>query len=523
MISRKEASKESVPDQQASQHPALEPSAHQSVVDRPMDRVPHEILALIFQFCVARETSLPNQFFHNTAKSPWLLTRVCGRWRELACKTPSLWTTIRISVDALEESGRSLADVGDLLRSYLQRSWPLPLSITVMSEDSFPAHILEPIVETCERWHYLFLFAHPDDFPRFAVIRGHLPALQSLQVIPTRIGEPTDTTPTMFEIAPKLNTLSLGGHALELNFALPWKQIRVFEANYIDPADVLRFLPLMPALTDLKLGREPPEHTPGPTQGIMITLARLRALTLNVSEGQRSPAHPGDLLDHLTLPALDDLEVECDVEESIETLRRLIERSDCRIETLTLVVTFKCRGNLLGLFRLTPHLQRLTLFDGTSMTEPRLLDALVVRPEDPWSVLLPKLERITLLASTPLPEEDVLRWLDAFESRVNPPQPQDEDGEEDEARHVHSLRGILMGCTSGENIVDNKVCLDRFNGIKAAGVSVDLCCGPGATQMEKRRAVEGREAEKSRVMLEFMVLAVGGGDEANRGDAHKSP
>ncbi|KAL1695450.1 hypothetical protein GGG16DRAFT_45217 [Schizophyllum commune] len=506
MISRKEAPKESVADQQASQHPALEPSAHQSVVDRPMDRVPHEILTLIFQFCVASENGLPNQFFHNTAKSPWLLTRVCGKWRELACKTPSLWTTIRISVDALEESGRSTADVSDLLRSYLQRSYPQLLSVSVMSEDSFPAHILNPIVETCKRWHFLFLFAHPDDFPRFAVIRGRLPFLQSLQVIPTRLGDPANPPPTMFEIAPRLTTLMLGGHALDLNFALPWKQIRSFEANYIDPADVLRLLPHMPGLVNLKLGREPPEHTPGPTQGIMITLASLRALTLNVSDGQRSPDHPGDLLDHLTLPALSDLEVECDVEESIESMRRLVERSDCRIDTLTLVVTFKVRGNLLGLFRLTPHLRRLTLFDGTTMTAPSLLDALVVRPEDPGSALLPKMEHITLLASTPLPEEDVLRWLDAFESRVNPPQPLDEDGEADEARRVHSLRGILMGCTSGENIVDNRVCLDRFHGIMAAGVSVDLWRadplsargeGPRVTQMGERRAVEAKSANES--------------------------
>ena len=298
------------------------------------------------------------------------------------------------------------------------------------------------------------------------------------QIIPTRLGNPANTPPTMFEIAPKLDTLSLGGHALELNFALPWKQIRSFEGNYIDPIDVLSVLPRMPGLTDLKLGREPPEHTPGPTQGIMITLASLRALTLNVSDDQRSPGHPDDLLDHLTLPALSDLEVECDVEESIECMRRLIERSDCRIETLTLVVTFKCRGDLLSLFRLTPHLRRLTLFDGTTMTAPRLLDALVVRPEDPGSVLLPKMDHTTLLASSPLPEEDVLRWLDVFESRVNPPQPQSENGEVNEAQRIHSLRGILMGCTSGENIVGNRVCVDRFQGIATAGVTVDLWYGP---------------------------------------------
>ncbi|KAL1745701.1 hypothetical protein HDZ31DRAFT_81783 [Schizophyllum fasciatum] len=473
MISRMDSGGESVAERLSSQPPTL---AHRppDAADCPLHRLPNEILTLIFRFCVASQSGMPNQFFHDTSKAPWVITHICHRWRAAAHRTPSLWTTIRLSVDALEEPMRSRPEVTELLSSYLERSHPLPISITIMSEDGFPAHILGPIVATCERWHDLFIFIHPDDLPRIAVIRGRLPALQALQIIPTRLGQ-TNAPPTMFEVAPRLDTLTLGGHALELGFALPWSQIRSFEANYIDPAHVLRALPRMPELIDLKLGREPPEHAPGAIEGLMITPTHVRTLTLNVVEGQRSPGHPGDLLEHLTLPALTDLEVECDVEESIESIRRLVERSDCRIEALTLVVTFSCSGNLKGLFGLLPHLRRLTLFDGSSMTDGPLLDALVVRPEDPGSVLLPKMEHITLLASTPLQEHEVQRWLDVFESRVEPQQPQDSDGEDDGARQVHALRSILMGCTSGENIVDNRLCLDRFNVIRVSGVMVDLC------------------------------------------------
>lgn len=440
--------------------------------------LPYEILALFFQVCVTQDKGQPNQFFHDTSKAPWKLTHICARWRAVAIRTPSLWTTIRVSVDALETPERSEEDVTSLLVSYLQRSQPLPLSLVLMSEDSLPEHILQPILDTVQRWHDVFIFTHPDDLRRFNGIRGRLPELQALQIIPTRLGEPFDAPPAMFEIAPKLDTLSLGGHALDLHFALPWAQVRSFEANYIDPADVLHLLPSMPDLAVLKLGRELPEQPPEDVEGVMVTLSHVHTFTLNVVEGQHASGHPDDLLSHLIFPALSDLEVECDVEESIENVRSFIERSECRIEALTLVITFRCRDGLQELFKVIPHVQRLTVFDGLSMTEMSLLEALVVRPEDPAGVLVPKVEHITLLASKPLPEEHVQKWLDVFESRVEPAQPQDSDRESDGTPPVCALRSILMGCTSGENIVDNEACLERFHRIMDAGVSVDLWYGP---------------------------------------------
>ncbi|KAL1713396.1 hypothetical protein EV715DRAFT_258479 [Schizophyllum commune] len=306
-----------------------------------------------------------------------------------------------------------------------------------------------------------------------AIIRGRLPALQCLHIIPTRDGEPIVATPVMFELAPALTKATLGGHALNLNFALPWVQIREFEANYAASAEVLPLLALMPSLVRLKLGLEPADHSPVDARVWMVTHHGVRALTMNVAEGQIMA--PDDLINSLTLPSLTDLEVECPVVERVESTRAFVARSGCSLDALTLVITFHCMGTMESLFRLTPRLRALTVFDGVSITNTPLLEAMVVREEDPGSVLLPKLESITLLASRPLPEADVHRWLNAFESRVHPKQPA-EDAEN--GTEVSPLRSILMGCTSGEHIVDNQECVHRFHRMMEEGVKVDLWYGP---------------------------------------------
>ncbi|KAL1691109.1 hypothetical protein GGG16DRAFT_113443 [Schizophyllum commune] len=435
--------------------------------------VPAELLSLIFEGCVALELATPNSYFHQTNKAPWPLTRVCRRWRQTAQNTPSLWTTVRVSVDTLEALGHPPDNTVAILENYLGYSHPMPLSLFIISEDGFPDYILRSLVNACERWHDLFLFTHPDDFARLTVIRGRLPLLQSLHIIPTRVGAPLTTTPVMFELAPSLTKTTLAGHSLTLDFALPWPQIRDFEANYTASSEVLPLLPLMPALVRLKLGLEPPDELPADAHAWPVMHPGVRALVMNVAEGQIMP--PGDLIDNLTLPALTELEVECPVVERVERTRALVARSGCALEMLTLVITFRCMGTVESLFRLTPRLRALTVFDGVSITNTPLLEALVVPEDDPGSVLLPKLENITLLASRPLAEADVHRWLNVFESRVHPGQPAEgaENGTE-----VTPLRSILMGCTSGEHIVDNEDCVHRFHRMMEEGVKVDLWYGP---------------------------------------------
>ncbi|KAL1750883.1 hypothetical protein FB107DRAFT_223080 [Schizophyllum commune] len=472
IVSHKDKEEESTAHKQQGTSRLFNTHDERGAAHSVFESVPAELLSYIFGGCVALDMAPPSCFFHQTSKAPWTLTRVCRRWRQTAQNTPSLWTNVRVSVDTLEALGRSQEDTAAILNNYLDYSHPMPLSVIINSEDAFPDYILRPLVNTCERWRDLFLFTHPDDFAPLAIIRGRIPLLQSLRIVPTRVGEPLVPTPAMFELAPSLTKAALGGHALTLDFALPWAQVRDFEANYVGSAEVLPLLPLMPALVRLRLGFEPPDHQPVDARAWPVLHTGVRALVMNVADGERMPA---DLLDSLTLPVLAELEVECPVVERVERTRAFIARSGCALDTLTLVITFQCMGSLQGVFALAPQLRALTLFDGASITDVALLEALAVSEDSPGSVLLPKLESITLLASTPLPEVDVQRWLNVFESRVHPRQP--EEVAENETM-VSPLRSILMGCTSGQHIVDNEECVHRFHRMMEEGVKVNLWYGP---------------------------------------------
>ncbi|KAL1744112.1 hypothetical protein HDZ31DRAFT_82919 [Schizophyllum fasciatum] len=472
IVSRKDSHEKSTAERQQGSSRLLSAYGARRSNSNAFESIPNELVAFIFERRVALEMDTPSGFFQDTNKAPWPLTHVCRRWRQIAHSTPSLWTTVRVSIDTLEELAHSAEETAAILSSYLDRSRPLPLSLVIMSEDAFPDYILLPLLASCERWHDLFLFTHPDDLPRLSVIRGRLPLLRSLKIIPTRVGAPLVSAPVMFELAPSLTIATLGGHALDLHFALPWAQLREFEANYTASADVLPLLSLMPGLVTLKLGLEPTDHTPVDARSWGVTHSGVYALTLNVADGN---LEAGDIANHLTLPALTDLEVECPVVERIDSTRELIARSQCTLEALTLVITFHCLGTMESLLELTPQLRMLTVFDGLSITNTPLLEALVVPEDDPGRVLLPKLETITLLASKPLAVEDVQRWLSVFESRVHPRQPQ--EGAASRVS-VSPIQSILMGCTSGENIVNNEECVHRFHVMMEEGVKVDLWYGP---------------------------------------------
>ncbi|KAF9023962.1 hypothetical protein BDZ89DRAFT_892265, partial [Hymenopellis radicata] len=57
----------------------------------PMRSIPNEILAEIFGHCVLKAYSAEDPDALNPKGAPWLLTRVCHRWRELTINLPELW------------------------------------------------------------------------------------------------------------------------------------------------------------------------------------------------------------------------------------------------------------------------------------------------------------------------------------------------------------------------------------------------------------------------------------------------
>ncbi|TFK38340.1 hypothetical protein BDQ12DRAFT_630766, partial [Crucibulum laeve] len=65
--------------------------AHQALLS-PIRRVPEEILAQIFIFCLPTDRCA----VMNVREPPLLLGRVCSQWRDIAVRTPRLWSSIHI-------------------------------------------------------------------------------------------------------------------------------------------------------------------------------------------------------------------------------------------------------------------------------------------------------------------------------------------------------------------------------------------------------------------------------------------
>lgn len=441
-------------------------------------RIPLEIYVLIFEFCAASDAqALYNFFFDDTTKAPWSLSHVCSQWRAIALNTPTLWSVVRISMDALETSSQSMDSAAKMLTTYLERSNISPLSIFVISEENIQQSIIQPLIYSCTRWRDVLLFINPTFLSRLAPIRGRLPQLRSLNIITTEFDE-AGNTHKIFEEAPNLEQLTLRGAALDLGLALPWSQINVFEANYVEPADVLNIVPTMPRIRSLRLGREPPEHAPVDTDDWEIQHENVESMQLDIVDGH-AQGHPGDLLDHLILPAMVDLSITCDVEESIGSVRELLRRSACTICSLTLDIRLEHSARLIEMFRDVSQfvrLSRLTLVDGDLVADTPFLDALAVRQCEPEAAILPELQNITVTMRVDGPGRTVQRWLDTLESRVNPVQPADP-----ETPRIKSIQRIEFRCITGDTVLDNPVIVDRFRRlVLLAGVKVEFHYGPGA-------------------------------------------
>ncbi|KAF9034208.1 hypothetical protein BDZ89DRAFT_925755, partial [Hymenopellis radicata] len=57
----------------------------------PMRSIPDEVLAEIFDHCMVKVYKPKSPDALDPGGAPWLLTRVCRRWRALVVNLPQLW------------------------------------------------------------------------------------------------------------------------------------------------------------------------------------------------------------------------------------------------------------------------------------------------------------------------------------------------------------------------------------------------------------------------------------------------
>ncbi|KAF7348247.1 Hexose carrier protein [Mycena sanguinolenta] len=107
--------------------------AHLALIS-PMRRIPHDVLLEIFFSCLPTE----HNALIDPAKAPLVLGRICRHWRDVAYSAPMLWSSIHIpSPHYLNTPPNILSRFERIVKAWLERSAPCPLSISFFDEDHY--------------------------------------------------------------------------------------------------------------------------------------------------------------------------------------------------------------------------------------------------------------------------------------------------------------------------------------------------------------------------------------------------
>ncbi|KAJ7866328.1 hypothetical protein B0H13DRAFT_1898144 [Mycena leptocephala] len=180
--------------------------------------------------------------------SPTLLTHICRTWREIALRTPALWSAISAYGDVPSEQTVRTFD------TWLKRSRSRPLSVQIVDlTDSDVAGILAAVVPHCARWEYLDLYLPPSHLP---IIEGPMPLLRHLDL---EFREYPATDVLAFREAPLLRTAVLQ-NAASSSVILPWAQLTSLKTLALNGpgrlvTDLLGTF-IVPALRSLKTREE---------------------------------------------------------------------------------------------------------------------------------------------------------------------------------------------------------------------------------------------------------------------------
>ncbi|KAJ7609136.1 hypothetical protein FB45DRAFT_375670, partial [Roridomyces roridus] len=145
-------------------------------------RLPPEILAEIFVGTLRPTDELEGDV-SDMKTSPWVLTQVSSRWRNVSVSTPSLWCNISAIYGG--SPGEFPEPRLEMVRTQVERTkWNLKIQF-YPSESHDPARQVELfqfLASHSARWEQLDIHVAAALIPHLAQLRGSLPALRRLWI-----------------------------------------------------------------------------------------------------------------------------------------------------------------------------------------------------------------------------------------------------------------------------------------------------------------------------------------------------
>ncbi|KAJ6496846.1 hypothetical protein DFH09DRAFT_1376339 [Mycena vulgaris] len=265
------------------------------------------------------------------------LAGVCRVWRAIALSTHALWNHFYAGI-----STRNPDLLSDTLRSWLPRAGSLPLNLTIYLP-VWPDAVLSILAQHSSQWSSLELHSGKPIFFPIDSIRTPLSSLKKLKIA---VNWP-DNGPapiSAFLDAPKLREAHIDLSLARIS--LPWIQLTTLGLSRQSPTECLSILEQTPNLEVLTFS------------GVgMVTASASPRIMPHLRTVKLSNPH-STLLDHLTLPALERLELMQLAPVGCEAVKALVTRSGCSVKALHLFQTsfneaYTCISNLPSLTEFT--------------------------------------------------------------------------------------------------------------------------------------------------------------------------
>ncbi|KAJ7740961.1 hypothetical protein DFH07DRAFT_62728 [Mycena maculata] len=342
----------------------------------PVLTLPPEVVSEIFLHCLCDPRARPN-----VAEAPLLLCNVCSQWRTIAILTPGLWSRLELTFK-FSLFGTCFID---LLALWFSRTGSHPLSLSIFYDEYTATNRREGIIQLVKvlmrhdhQWEDVELKL--PDVSEFHQFRGKFPGLKRLAVAP-HSAKPLTPAVTAFTRAPQLTNAQLSAGCTLKPIVLPWTQLSVLKCESLHVPDCLSLLRETTQITELTVYFKP-AHRLIPLSPPLL-LPTLRFLHL-----LREECHM-DLLQHLTLPALETLSISF-TNPDIPRFLAFLSRSDCPLQRIIFDAWPFEQRELVKCLVALPSLRELKLWRPQYFT-----DSFLCQLADP-AALLPNLQTLEL-------------------------------------------------------------------------------------------------------------------------------
>ncbi|KAK7014403.1 F-box domain-containing protein [Favolaschia claudopus] len=252
--------------------------------------------------------------------SPFLLTHICHRWREISIATPTLWRAIDLV------RWRPRLDLAALTALYVERARGCPLAFDTTESNE----ISSAIISYRSRWEHVKLH-HASKSNWRLMFTGPMPRLRSLHIL--QLPSALDSSPISFtfEYAPLLRIVDMPIPDATRLPNLPWRQLTSLTLQTVRLHQLVSILQQSPDLIALRCYIH---FQDGFVQSLndIPCLRRLTSLSLDYAVKPKDR----NLLSFFTVPALKTLEVPESLlgYDPIELIKRFMAKSCCHITEL---------------------------------------------------------------------------------------------------------------------------------------------------------------------------------------------